>query len=382
MLDFENNVWELPYTLILNHTVEEIITNAKNAEVTQKNAENIIEKVKNELLISNEEATEPFFMPRKISFEDFINKSPFVFLGLHGGDGENGNFQKSLQDKEIKFNGSDEKTSRLCMDKFTTGEFIRNLRINGVGTASQKVVFLKDIEIDRIKEFWHLLQSELDSKTVIVKPKDDGCSTGVAHLYSEIDLKNYLEYLFKNESLIPTGTLSNQKSIIEMPNHAIKEILFEKFVRTDIIHFKGNKLKYTRKDGWAEVTIGILEENNKLHAFNPSLTVAEGEVLSVEEKFQGGTGINITPPPIEIIKPKIVSKTCVLAEELAIKIGIQGYARIDAFMNTTTGALIIIEVNTLPALTPSTVLYHQALAESPKIFPLDLLEKIIKNARY
>ena len=79
---------------------------------------------------------------------------------------------------------------------------------------------------------------------------------------------------------------------------------------------------------------------------------------------------------------KIVSKTCVLAEELAIKIGIQGYARIDAFMNTTTGALIIIEVNTLPALTPSTVLYHQALAESPKIFPLDLLEKIIKNARY
>jgi D-alanine-D-alanine ligase-like ATP-grasp enzyme len=71
-----------------------------------------------------------------------------------------------------------------------------------------------------------------------------------------------------------------------------------------------------------------------------------------------------------------------LAEKLAEEIGSKGYARIDAFMNITTGALIIIEVNTLPALTPSTVLYHQALAENPQIFPLELLEKIIKNAGY
>jgi hypothetical protein len=51
-------------------------------------------------------------------------------------------------------------------------------------------------------------------------------------------------------------------------------------------------------------------------------------------------------------------------------------------MNIKTGMLLIIEVNTLPALTPSTVLYHQALAEKPEIFPLELLEKIIKNSGY
>jgi D-alanine-D-alanine ligase-like ATP-grasp enzyme len=51
-------------------------------------------------------------------------------------------------------------------------------------------------------------------------------------------------------------------------------------------------------------------------------------------------------------------------------------------MNVSTGELIIIEVNTLPGLTPSTVLYHQALAENPPLFPLQLLEKIIKNAGY
>ncbi len=382
LLDFENNVWELPYAFILNHTVEEIISNAKNAKINQKNIENIIERIKAELLLTNSEATEPFFLPRKISLENFIKKSKFVFLGLHGGDGENGNLQKILFKKGVKFNGSGEKTSRLCMDKFATGEFIRKINIKGVNTAAQKIIFLKNIKIDKIEDLWLLLKSELDTKTVIVKPKDDGCSTGVAHLYRAIDLKNYLQSLTKKENFIPAGVLLHQESIIEMPSEAVREILFEKFIETDSVRVKGNKLKYTRKSGWAEVTIGILEIGKKLHAFNPSLTIAEGEVLSLEEKFQGGTGINITPPPVEIIKPRVILKTRQLVEKLAEKIGLKGYGRIDAFMNVTTGALIIIEVNTLPGLTPSTVFYHQALAETQKIYPLALLEKIIKNTGY
>ena len=72
----------------------------------------------------------------------------------------------------------------------------------------------------------------------------------------------------------------------------------------------------------------------------------------------------------------------ILVEKLAKEIGLKGYARIDAFMNVSTGDLLIIEVNTLPGLTPSTVFYHQALAENPPIFPLALLEKIIKNSGY
>lgn len=382
LLDFENKVWELPYALILNHTVEEIIANAENAEIRQKVSDKIINRVKNELLLSENETTEPFFMPRKMPLGEFIKKSKFVFLGLHGGDGENGNLQKLLSKNELKFNGSMDQTSRLCMDKFKTGEFIRNLKIDGITTAPQKVFSLKELQKDKMKELWRELQFALNTKTIIVKPKDDGCSTGVAHLYKEADLNNYLEYLIKSEKFIPAGVLLHQESIIEMPTEPVKEILFEKFIKTDSVHFRGNKLKYIRRDGWIEVTIGILEINGKLRALNPSLTVAEGEVLSVEEKFQGGTGINITPPPSNIVKPRVVMKTCKLAEKLAGKIGINGYARIDAFMNVTTGALTIIEVNTLPALTPSTVLYHQALAENPKIFPLELLETIIKNAGY
>ncbi|MDD2840451.1 MAG: hypothetical protein PHY80_05030 [Rickettsiales bacterium] len=380
LLGFDNTVWELPYSLILNHTVEEIVENANNAKNRSHDIDDLINEIKRALILSDDEISEKYFEPKVMSLDDMTNKSKFVFLGLHGGDGENGKIQEFLTDKKKKYNGSDEKTSSLCMDKFKTGEFIRSIKIKGIDIASQKVVHLKDLDFKNINSLWAQLKKELRSKTIIVKPKDDGCSTGVAHLYNQNDLKNYLLNL-QNGTCIPVGTLKNQDTIIEMPNIQ-NEILFEKFIDTDIVKIKGNKIKHIRKSGWVEVTIGILEQDNELYAFNPSITIAEGEVLSLEEKFQGGTGVNITPPPKEIIRPKAVVKARKLAETIATRIGIRGYARIDAFMNINTGALCVIEVNTLPGLTPSTVLYHQALSENPQIFPLELLEKIIKNSGY
>lgn len=382
LLDFENNVWELPYSLILNHTVEEIIYNAKNAKKNRERTKEIIDSIKNKLMLEEKEYGEPFFAPRKISFDEFTKNSKFIFLGLHGGDGENGNLQRILSEKGIKFNGSSETTSKICMDKFEAGELIRCIKLEDIGIAPQKVVLLKDIKLSEIDKLWKKLKSDFMAKTLIVKPKDDGCSTGVAHLFVEKDLENYLKYALENKKFIPAKVLKNQDTIIEMPNKKAKELLFEKFIETDLVNVKGKKLKHIRKSGWVEVTIGILEKNKKLHAFNPSITIAEGEVLSLEEKFQGGTGINITPPPKEIVKQKAVDRAKELAEKLATEIGIKGYARIDAFMNITTGALCVIEVNTLPGLTPSTVLYHQALVEDPQIFPRELLEKIIKNSGY
>ncbi len=382
LLDFDNNVWELPYSMILNHTVEEIIINAKNAKANRARTENLINSVITKLMLSPSEITEPFFIPRKMSFEEFANESKFVFLGLHGGDGENGIIQKILIDKKIKYNGSDETTSKLCMDKFEAGELIRGIKIKDIGIAPQKIVNLTEIKQAEIKKLWKELKTDFLAETLIVKPREDGCSTGVAHLFREKDLENYISYAKSGKKFIPISVLKNQNTIIEMPDPKVSELLFEKFIETDSVSSKGNKLKHLKKSGWVEITIGILEKNRKMHALNPSITISEGEVLSLEEKFQGGTGINLTPPPEEIIKPKIVQKSKELVEMLAKELRIKDYARIDAFMNIYTGSLLIIEINTLPGLTPSTVLYHQALAENPKIFPKELLENIIKTSGY
>ena len=64
-------------------------------------------------------------------------------------------------------------------------------------------------------------------------------------------------------------------------------------------------------------------------------------------------------------------------ETVSQKIGIKDYCRIDIFANSTTKDVIIIEINTLPALTPSTVIFQQAAKE--KMSPLDLILKILKR---
>ncbi|MDQ3076507.1 MAG: hypothetical protein M3Q63_00410 [bacterium] len=382
LLDLENNVWKLPYAYTLNHTVEEIVENCKKAMFTEERLGYLEQKVTLRLALRPGEATVVNSLPTKMTFEEFLKQSEFVFIALHGGDGENGTLQKIFEKNHIKYNGPHEEVSRMCVNKWVTNKYITDLHIDGVSTTLGISISSKDLKNKDTKDLWKTLRDELDAKTLIAKPRDDGCSSGVVHLYSEKDLGNYIELVGKGALHIPKNTFTNQIDIIEMPLEPIENIIFEKFIETDIVKVKGNKLKHIRKWGYIETTVGVIEEHKKIKVLNPSLTVAEGEVLSVEEKFQGGTGVNITPPPDKIIKPRAVLRARELIGKVAEKIGITGYSRIDCFMRIDTGDIVVIEINTLPGLTPSTVLYHQGLAEEKPLFPCELLEKIIENKGY
>jgi hypothetical protein len=67
-------------------------------------------------------------------------------------------------------------------------------------------------------------------------------------------------------------------------------------------------------------------------------------------------------------------------EIVANALGLEGFARIDAFVHADTGEVIIIEANTVPGMTPSTVLIHQALAETPPIYPRMFFRKVVDLA--
>lgn len=385
LLDLDANVWSLPYHLTLNHTVEEIAENCRQAKSGKKRLGLLGKEIKYKLGLPAKNNNEDFFGPTKMGLEDFVKKSKFVFIGLHGGDGENGNLQKLLTSHKVKFNGSGEDASRLCLDKWATSNFIKNLNIPGVSAIPGELIKTRNFDNfrnDDYKIFWYQLRHQLNTPTFIVKPRADGCSSGVAHLYSSSDLIKYLKILRGNNPFIPRHVFRNQANQIEMPRKPIEDLIFEKFIETDIIKVEKNKLKHLKKTGWIEITIGVVKLDGKIKALNPSVTLSEGEVLTVEEKFQGGTGINITPPPEVIVEKKNILKTKKLIEKLSAKLKIDGYTRLDAFMNIKTGELMIIEVNTLPGLTPSTVFYQQALAEKPGIFPRELLEILIKNKGY
>jgi len=382
LLDLEHNVWRLPYAMALNHTVEEIQAVCRNSAKDIERLKRLKSNVLNKLNLEKGEANEEIFLPEKMSLAEFIRRSKFVFIGLHGGIGEDGTLQKMLEKARVPFNGSGSAASKLCMDKYATGKVIETLKGKGIYTAPRRLEEIRSFKsFKRIdfKHYWRNMTLELGAKTIIAKPQGDGCSAGIARLYSANDLEKYLSYVIKGSDSIPNGILKNQHGIIEMPHCAMDKVMFEQFIITDKVRVIGNQIKWQTKTNWIEVTVGIIEKNGVIKSMNPSITVAIGNILTLEEKFQGGTGINITPPPSPYVKPSATKKAKQRIELVAKALGIRGYARIDAFIHIKTGELIIIEANTAPGLTPSTVIYHQALTETPPLYPITFLEKIIEN---
>ncbi|EKD93924.1 MAG: hypothetical protein ACD_28C00026G0002 [uncultured bacterium] len=385
LLDLNGEVWSVPYALTLNHTVEEIYENCLRAKEDENRLRFLEEKVKLRLALESEESSEDFVLPERMTLEQFLNRSEFVFTGLHGGIGEDGTLQRMMVDANVKFNGPGEKASALCMDKYATNQALKGLEAQGVYVPNQRCIELSELVSLKGKAFekvWKELQGELQARSVIVKPQSDGCSSGVVRLYSIADLKQYVNWADKVAPFIPAGVFKNQVSMIEMPLTRMENLLFEPFIETDVVRVKGNQLKWRKKKGWIEVTVGVVERKGKMVALSPSLTVAEGEVLSLEEKFQGGTGINITPPSEAIVKSKALERAKHGIEVVAKHLGLNGYSRIDTFMHVETGDLLIIEVNTTPGLTPSTVFFHQGLAEPTPIYPRELLEELVANKGY
>ncbi|QQG38325.1 MAG: hypothetical protein HYS26_02120 [Candidatus Kaiserbacteria bacterium] len=385
LLDTDGSVWRLPYHLTLNHTVEEISQNCREYPRTRERLRSYEERARLHLGFSAKKDAATFFEPAHMTLDELLEETRFLFAALHGGEGEDGTLQTLMQKRGIPMNGPDAEASKLCIDKWATSEQVRSLELEGVGAVPGKIAETAELlkmSDASLRKFWHASLKELHSRSLIVKPRGDGCSTGVVHLYGPSDLVAYLALVRTRAAHAHPGTFKNQTTIIDMPPSAPPYLIFERFIETDTLRVIDNRLKHTKKSGLVEITIGVIGKTGGIHALNPSITVAEGEVLSVEEKFQGGTGVNLTPPPPQVIKPAVVKKIRERIERLARKLGITGYARIDAFVHTRTGELTIIEINTLPGLTPSTVLYHQALTESPQIFPRQLLEILIRNKGY
>jgi D-alanine--D-alanine ligase len=384
LLDKDLNVWKLPYAFCLNHTVEEITDMCRYAEYTFSRNDLLREKTVMRLSPREQEISETNFMPQQLSLIEFLSETERLFIALHGGIGENGELQKLCEERGIVFNGSSSACSMVCMDKYKVGEVVKSLKDSHIASAEKYVLDTQLIQgksATALDAIWGDISKVLSCEQIIVKPIGDGCSAGVALLVSDKDLEKYLEYLRTGVKTIPLGVLEQQHGPIEMPESTPDKLLFETFIGTDVLSVVDNQLRWEKKTGWVEVTVGVLGLLGQLHCFNPSITIAANAVLSVEEKFQGGTGINITPPPVEYVSTAVVEKVKSHITKVAQALGISGYSRIDAFMNISNGDVIIIEANTLPALVPSTVIYQQALAEKPPISPYRLLEKILNLAQ-
>ncbi len=382
LLDVDGRIWKLPYPAALRHTVEEVSEACREIIQEMDRLTAYQTAIGSRLEPGFSLPLEPLEAPLHMNMDDFIQDSSIVFLAVHGGMGENGKLQEILAGAKIPFTGSLSASARLCMDKFDTGKALENYGKHGIFIAQKQKLdtgTLLGLEEGKLEKLWDSLVETLKSKTFIVKPLDDGCSSGVVRLANWKDLACYLRLIGEGAARIPQGTMSYVTSPVEMPRQIPDFLLFESFVESDQPTIRGRQLHWNTKSGWVEITVGVLGKRGEIRALKPSITIAAGEVLSLEEKFQGGTGINITPPPEPWVAEAAWKSAQRKIEFVAQKLGINGFARIDAFMEVQKGDLLVIEANTIPGLTPSTVIYQQALAEESAIDPTRFLERILEH---
>ncbi len=305
--------------------------------------------------------------PRDItdSLEDEID---VAFIALHGRPGEDGTIQTLLDAKQIPFNGSDTESSQITIDKYAT---LQLLKQDGFLVADQYILTKEDYTKD---SQWITHVEEAFDYPFIVKPVDDGCSSAVAKIKSRGQLETYLTQLFRDEVEITAEGRLELGLAINEEFPCKNRVLIESLIGDN------------GADVFMEVTGGMLYhqegEVETIEIFEPSEVLAGEEILSLEEKFLAGQGQNITPARFdqgelsyETVAEEVKSTLKAAAQLLKVK----GYCRIDAFVriyNSGKVETIIIEINSLPGMTPATCIFHQCAINNYK--PYHFIDKILK----
>lgn len=284
---------------------------------------------------STHEISELVTKERQVLWNDLPKLFDFIFIGLHGGSGENGCVQGALEMLDMPYNGSSVLTSSLCMDKHKTNAFLKD-----AGFDVPAYFFVSRQEWQQNQDTVLTQITDSLSFPIIVKPHDDGCSV----LVQKIDT-------------------------VQALTKAIDQVLTSKGKSGALVE------EYIQA---MELTVGVLGNDNP-QALPPSQAIANQGVLSIEEKFLPGAGENQTPAPLSPAALVFVQRTI---EAVYKTVGCSGYARIDCFYQkaeeSPTGSerVIILEINTLPGLTPATCIFHQAAELGIK--PMDFIDCIVQ----
>lgn len=246
---------------------------------------------------------------------DICRAADVVFMALHGENGENGKVQAAFDLFGITYTGTDYLSSAIAMDKTLAKElFVQN------NISTPKSYSLKFYERDENKpEF-----------PVVVKVNDGGSSIGVyiAH--------NVEEYENAKKEAFTFG----------------KEIVVEKFI-------KGR-----------EFSVGVIGGKAL-----PVIEIAPKEgFYDYKNKYQEGSTIETCPANIPNDKTLAMQK---MAEDVFKALRLKSYARMDIMMDED-GELYCLEANTLPGMTPTSLVPQEAKAMG--LSYVELCEKLVSLA--
>jgi D-alanine-D-alanine ligase len=366
--DEQFEMYEIPVNVMLKDNADDIREKVLigNKEAKHPTIKKVIQEASQ---ITNKYVTKNLLFPEAISFNELANKVERVFIALHGRPGEDGALQVELEKVNLPYNGSGILSSQITINKYETN---KKLRENGILVANHRLVNSSDWT-NKPQELIDEIESNF-KYPFIAKPADDGCSSAVKKIKNRVELIAFTNLIFREEEELDTSDAQTLKLKYkeEFP-HKLNYLIEDLISQNDATHF-------------LEVTGGMLTRYNEkgeveYEIFEPSETLASGEVLSLEEKFLAGEGQNITPSRFSKnieSQNKISSSVRSELEKVARILNVQGYCRIDAFVRIFENGkveTIIIEINSLPGMTPATCIFHQCAINKYK--PYDFIDAIL-----
>ncbi len=249
---------------------------------------------------SRKDQSDCFFGPNII---EICRMADIVFLALHGENGEDGKVQAAFDLFGIKYTGTDYFSSALAMNKEMSKVLFRVHRIptpQGISMKrEQKVISPAEAGV---------------TLPCVVKPCCGGSSIGVSIIHDEEEFESALEEAFRYE----------------------EEILIEDYI-------EGREFSVGVVDGKALPVIEIAP--------------VEG-FYDYKNKYKAGSAVETCPADLP---EETAKKMQYYAEEVVRALGLCTYCRMD-FLLSKENEIFCLEANTLPGMTPTSLLPQEARA--------------------
>lgn len=244
------------------------------------------------------------FNPAKVD-EILGLDADIVYIGLHGRFGEDGKVQALLDMLNIRYVGSGVQGSALAIDKAKSKLFFERA---GARIAKQQVLY---------KHAYTRGQEEMTLPfPVVVKPNQEGSTIGITFAENHQELLDGIDAAFKLD----------------------ETVLLEEFINGK------------------EVTVAVMGNRGEEKALPVVEIVPKNKYYDYEAKYAAGMSEHIVPARLSDEHTAYVQKYAVLAHQA---LGCDVYSRVDFMVPEDGSDPVILEVNTLPGMTP-TSLYPDA----------------------
>jgi D-alanine-D-alanine ligase len=260
-------------------------------------------------------------------------RADIVFIALHGTGGEDGTVQGMLEFLGLPYTGSGVLASALAMNKSVSKQLFAAA---GIPVITGVTVTSNDADQHGLPAMAQRIIAEA-GPDVFVKPNAEGSTFGCT--------------LVQNAD-------TNPEKLQQALAHALT---FDSTVLAE---------RYTRG---VEITAGVLEDETGTPQALPLVEIVpKSQYYDYESKYAAGGSEHVIPA-------RLTAEQTRTAQEQALKchhlLGCSGMSRTD--MIVTNDMAYVLEVNTIPGMTPTSLLPHAA--DTAGIPFTDMLDRIVAS---